>query len=132
MANGLCGWKAIKRGDGSFVGEGIDGQQWDQPLITPDGESACPVALLPQPGTQDYLPVTTSGGRSRNYWIWDPTGSTVVEIVEDVDPDDDEADGQAFVLPLRFWHLLKLRDEAVIQETSSDYASAGRRIDAGR
>jgi hypothetical protein len=112
IANGLCGWKAIKRRDGSFVGEGIDGRKWDQPLITPQGEPACPVALLPQPGTDEYLPITSSGGRARNYWVWDATGSTVVEIVEDLDPDDDEGGGRAFVLPLRYWHLLKLRDEA--------------------
>ncbi len=113
IAKGLVGWKSIKRRDGSYVGESINGNRWDKPLITPQGEAVCPVALLPQPGTDEYLPVTTTNSREGVYWIWDPTGSTVVAMVQDFeDLDDDESDDPALLLPIRFWHLMKLRDEA--------------------
>ncbi len=108
----LIGWKTIKRRDASYVGEGIDGRRWDKPLITPQGDAARPIALLPQPGTDEYLPVTTHGGRSGNYWIWDPAGRTVVAVVEDFeDFNEDEPSEQVLVLPIRFWHLMKVRDQ---------------------
>ena len=113
LTKGLLGWKTIERRDGSYVGEGIDGRRWDKPLITPQGEAAMPIALLPLPSTDQYLPVTTYGSRVGNYWIWDPAGKTVVSIVEDFEAlDDDDFDDKAIILPIRFWHLMKPRDEA--------------------
>ena len=48
----MLGWKAVKRRDGSYFGQGIDGRRWDKPLIQADGTFALPVALLRQPGTE--------------------------------------------------------------------------------
>ena len=112
--DGMIGWKSVKRGDGSYFGMGIDGRRWDKPLIQPDGTDALPVALLRQPGTSEFLPVTTSGPRMANYWIWDPGGSTVVATVQDFEGDDD--DGRATVLPLQFWHFLRARHQASSQK----------------
>lgn len=102
--DGLLGWKVVKRRDGSYFGQGIDGRRWDKPLKDPNGSPASPLGLLRQPGTNQYLPVTG------NYSLWDPTGSTVVAKLKEFG--SDYAAGQVTVLPLRFWHLLKLRDEA--------------------
>src|SRR5438874_204483 len=49
--DGLLGWKAIKRRDGSYVGQGIDGRHWDKPLMRPDGVPGQLAGLLRQPGT---------------------------------------------------------------------------------
>src|SRR5262249_49349327 len=100
----------VKRRDGSYVGVGIDGRRWDQPLRKLDGSFAIPVALLRQPATNEFLPVTSVGGRGNHYWLWDPSGTTVVATLESFSRT--YAQGQVSVLPLRFWHLLKLRDEA--------------------
>lgn len=105
---GKIGWKAIKRRDGSYLGVGVDGRRWDKPLAQQGGAATCPVALLAQPGTDAYLPV--SGGRGGWYWIWDPSGTTVVAHLQDFGAD--YAQGQVTLLPLPFWHLLKVRDEA--------------------
>ncbi|SIO62718.1 hypothetical protein SAMN05444166_7129 [Singulisphaera sp. GP187] len=110
MKDGMLGWKAVKRRDGSYFGIGIDGRRWDRPLRKQDGSYAVPVALLRQPATKEYLPVTTTGGRGDNYWLWDPSGSVVVATLENFD--SAYAHGQVTVLPLLFWHLLKVRDEA--------------------
>jgi hypothetical protein len=106
--DGMLGWKTIKLRDGSYIGLGIDGRRWDKPLIREDGTLAMPVALLRQPGRKELLPVTTTGGRTGHYWLWDPSGSTVVARLEDFA--GDYARGQAVFLPLHFWHLLKARD----------------------
>ncbi len=108
--DGLLGWKTIKRRDGSYVGLGIDGRRWDKPLLGQDGALVAPVALLRQPGTKEYLPVTSFGARGGRYSLWDPTGSTIVATLEDFG--SDYARGQVVTLPLHFWHLLKVRDEA--------------------
>jgi hypothetical protein len=108
--DGMIGWKTVKRRDGGFFGVGIDGRRWDRPLLALDGSAGMPVALLRQPGTQEYLPVTTTGGRVGNYWLWDPSGSTVVAKLQDFTCE--YAAGQVLVLPLHFWHLLHVRDEA--------------------
>lgn len=107
---GLLGWKVIKRRDGSYVGIGIDGRRWDKPLRKPDGSFAVPVALLRQPATNEYLPVTAAGGRRDEYWLWDPSGSAILATLENFD--QAFAHGQVTVLPLHFWNLLKVRDEA--------------------
>jgi hypothetical protein len=109
MKDGMIGWKTVKRRDGSYFGLGIDGRRWDKPLIQADGTFALPVALLRQAGTNEFLPVTTSGPRVGNYWIWDPSGSTVVTMIHDFESDDEE--GRATVLPLQFWHFLRARDQ---------------------
>ena len=129
-ANGLVGWKTIRRRDGNFRGEGIDGRCWDKPLVTDQDTPASPVALLNQPGTKMQLPVTRSnGGRSGDYFLWDPTGSTVIATLTEFK--QDAAPGQVTVLPLRFWHLLKIRDLAASKtlrgirpEQSSDLLAA--------
>ncbi len=108
--DGMIGWKTVKRPDGSYFGQGIDGRRWDKPLMDADGTFAMPVALLRQPGTNEFLPVTTTGRGVGNYTIWDPTGSTMVATTHDFDSDD--ADEQRTVLPLPFWHFLRQRDRA--------------------
>jgi hypothetical protein len=108
--NGMVGWKTIQRREGSYFGVGIDGRRWDKPLVRLDGSLAAPVALLRQAGTDAFLPVTTTSGRSGSYWIWDVSGTTVVASLQDFH--QDYAAGQVTVLPLHFWHLLQVRDEA--------------------
>jgi hypothetical protein len=108
--DGMIGWKTVQRRDGSYFGQGIDGRRWDKPLIHQDGLVAWPVGLLRQPGTKEYLPVTTDANRAGSYWLWDKGGATVVAIVQIFTRG--YAHGQVNVLPLRFWHLLKLRDAA--------------------
>ncbi len=108
MKNGMLGWKTVKRNDGRYAGEGIDGRRWDKPLVREDGTWAVPAALLCQPGTEAFLPVTTADGRTGSYWLWDPDGSTVIAALHDFDTND--AAGQALVLPLDFWHFLRVRD----------------------
>jgi hypothetical protein len=108
--DGMLGWKAVKRREGSYFGIGIDGRRWDKPLIQPDGSTAIPVALLRQPGTQEYLPVTTGAGHGQGYSVWDSNGSTTVAALHDFGREF--AEGQIGVLPLCFWHLLRLRDAA--------------------
>ncbi len=111
VSDGMLGWKTVKRRDGSYWGQGIDGRRWDKPLLAQDGSAAKPVGLLRQPGSEQYLPVTACGGaRFGMYWLWDPSGSTVVAILQDFQ--SNYANGQATLLPLPFWHLLKTRDEA--------------------
>jgi hypothetical protein len=115
MKDGMLGWKTVKRRDGSYYGQGIDGRRWDKPLTGPTGSPALPVALLRQPGTNEYLPVTTPGNsRAGSYWLWDPSGSTIVAFLNDFN--SDYAHGQVALLPLHFWHLLKVRDEASSQK----------------
>jgi hypothetical protein len=106
--DGMLGWKTVKRPDGSYFGVGIDGRRWDKPLTQPDGVSVSPVALLSQPGTTEFLPVTEAGGGP--YWLWDPTGSTIIAVLEEFACD--YALGQATLLPLPYWHFLKPRDLA--------------------
>ena len=101
--DGMVGWKTVKRRDGTCFGQGIDGRRMDGPL------NETIVALLRQPGTKEYLPVT-GGGRSGGYRLWDPTGSTIVALLQDFGAD--YAHGQVTLLPLCFWHFLKVRDEA--------------------
>ena len=108
--DGMIGWKTVKRPDGSYFGQGIDGRRWEKPLMYADGKFALPVALLRQPGTNEFLPVTAAGPGSGNYSIWDPTGSTMVATAHDFDSDD--SDEQRTVLPLPFWHFLQPRDQA--------------------
>ncbi len=104
VKDGMLGWKVIKRGDGSQFGVGIDGRRWDK------RGTMVPVGLLRQPGTEDYLPVTTAGGsRAGNYALWDPSGSTMIAQLHDFSPD--YAYGQAVLLPHTYWHLLRVRDE---------------------
>ncbi len=107
---GLLGWKALKRRDGSYFGQGIDGRRWDKPLSQKDGSAAVPVGLLRQPGTDAYLPVAAMPGGTGTYWLWDPSGTTAVAELHDFA--EDFAWGQVALLPLLYWHLLKLRDEA--------------------
>ena len=40
--DGMLGWKAVKRSDGSYFGLGIDGRRWDKPLLQQDGSFAIP------------------------------------------------------------------------------------------
>ena len=106
VKDGLLGWKTIKRRDGTYLGQGIDGREFSKSDDTP----AIPVGMLKQPGTMQYLPVTSpSGGRAGVYWIWDPSASTVVATLQDFQQDNGH--GQVTLLPLLFWHLLKVRDE---------------------
>src|SRR5262249_13169789 len=51
-----------------------------------------------------------TGGRTGHYWLWDPCGTTVVSSLED--SSREYAEGQVLVLPLDFWHLLQVRNEA--------------------
>ena len=108
--NGMLGWKVVKRRDASYFGQGIDGRRWDKPLIQQDGTFALPVALLRQPGTTDFLPVTTTVKGTGHHWLWDPSGSTIIATLQDFARD--YAYGQATVLPLEFWHFLQVRDLA--------------------
>jgi hypothetical protein len=112
--NGMLGWRAVKRRDGGYFGVGIDGRRWDKPLIRGDGTFASPWALVRQPGTQAFLPVTTAGARAGHYWLWDPTGSTVIAALEVFG--HDYARGQVALLPLKFWHFLRVRDLASSQK----------------
>jgi hypothetical protein len=117
VKDGMLGWKAVKGNvnGGGYFGQGIDGRRCDKPLRHHNGSPAVPVALLRQLGTNDYLPVTSPGdGRAGTYWLWDPTGSTVIASMQDFG--SDYAHGQVTLLPLRFWHLLKGRDEASSQK----------------
>jgi hypothetical protein len=114
--DGVLGWKAIKRRDGSYLGVGIDGRRWDRPLPGETGSAPIPLGLLRQPGTAEYLLVTTpdettpGGNRVSGYWLWDPAGTTVVASLHDFA--HEYAYGQETLLPLPYWHLLKVRDEA--------------------
>ncbi|MBI2807918.1 MAG: hypothetical protein HYX68_23285 [Planctomycetes bacterium] len=107
--DGMIGWKTVKRRDGTYYGAGIDGRRWDAALNL-GGGPGLPVGLLRQPGTERFLPVVTAGGRMGTYCLCDPTGTTIVANLHDFTPDF--AHGQVTVLPLCFWHLLKVRDEA--------------------
>lgn len=105
VKNGMIGWKAVRRNGNFAFAEGIDGRRWDKPL-----GPLSPVALLRRPGATDYLPVTGANGRAGVLSLWDPTGSTVVAVLEPLG--HDYAYGQVVIPPLRYWHLLKVRDEA--------------------
>lgn len=107
--DGMFGWKIVQRRDSTFISEGIDGRRWEKHLVDVNGQPAAAIAMLRQPGTQSYLPVT-GNGRSNVYSLWDPSGSTVIAILSDFH--NDYAQGQITVLPLLYWHLLKVRDEA--------------------
>ncbi|MHB1559928.1 MAG: hypothetical protein ACYC61_20960 [Isosphaeraceae bacterium] len=109
VKDGLLGWKAVKRRDGSYLGVGIDGRRWDRPLVDADGSIKVPVGLLRQPGTDRYLPLTGSNGTRENCNIWDPDGSTIVASLQDLG--HEFARGQVVALPLLFWHFLRVRDE---------------------
>jgi hypothetical protein len=106
VKDGMIGWKMIRR-NGSFAyAEGIDGRRWEKPL-----GAFPPVAMLRRPGAADYLPVSSANGRQGTVWtLWDPTGSTVVATLQALG--HDYACGQVAIPPLRYWHLLKVRDEA--------------------
>lgn len=107
VKDGMLGWKTVKRREGGYYGQGIDGRRWDKA----DGLDTIPAGLLRQPGTDAFLPVTMpADGRACNYWLWDSSGSTVVATLQDFSTEF--APGQVTLLPLHFWHLLKVRDEA--------------------
>jgi hypothetical protein len=108
---GMLGWKTVKFREGGHCGEGIDGRRWVTPLIGEDGSAQVPVGLLRQPGTAEYLPVSTSDGeRWGHYSIWDTTGTTIIAELQDFAKP--YAGGQVTLLPMHFWHLLKARDLA--------------------
>jgi hypothetical protein len=105
VKDGLLGWKVIRRPGGTTFGAGIDGRRWDKP------GTLFPLGMLRQPGTDAYLPVTPSAaGHGASYSLWDPAGTTIIAELQDFG--EDYACGQVAVLPLRYWHFLKLRDEA--------------------
>jgi hypothetical protein len=105
VKDGMIGWKTILRNNAFAYGEGIDGRRWDKPL-----GASLPVGLLRRPGASDYLPVTATNGRLGTVRLWDPTGSTTVATLEPFGRD--YAHGHIAIPPLRYWHLLKVRDEA--------------------
>lgn len=107
---GMLGWKAVKRRDGTYIGVGIDGRQLDSRLVDQDGSPVVPLALMHRPATKEYLPVTQGSDHEEPYWIWDPSGTTVVARLRPFDRT--YARGQVTILPIHFWHLLKVRDEA--------------------
>lgn len=107
VKDGMLGWKAVERREEGYFGQGIDGRRWDKPL------PAVPVGLLRQPGADAYLPLTTTGG-SENHSLWDPSGTTIVAQLQAFS--SDFAYGQVTLLPLLFWHLLKVRDEKSSQK----------------
>ena len=107
---GMLGWKVVKRRDGGYSGVGVDGRRWDRPFPSRDGTTPVPWGLLKQPGTDEYLPVTGNGDRGGVYQLWDPAGTSVVALLGDFNRE--YARGQAALLPITFWHLLKVRDEA--------------------
>jgi hypothetical protein len=99
--NGFIGWKVVKHGDGNYHSEGIDGRSCDRQAA----------GLFRQPGTSAFLPVTMlTNSRSGNHSLLAPDGSTIIAHLQEFSVDF--AAGQVTVLPLHFWHLLKLRDEA--------------------
>ncbi|WP_165220079.1 hypothetical protein [Aquisphaera insulae] len=110
VKDGLLGWKAVKRRDGGYFGVGIDGRRWDEPLLDHEGSAEIPLALLRQPGTDRFLPVTASDGRGEGLRLWAPDGSTAVADLTAAHRRF--ARGQVAILPLLFWHFLKVRDEA--------------------
>ena len=110
IKGGMIGWKTVRHFDGSYFGVGIDGRRWDKSLLKDDGTFALPIALLRQVGTNEFLPVTTSGLPADDYSIWDPSGSTIVAKLKDFE--SDYASGQVTVLPLSFWHFLRARHPA--------------------
>jgi hypothetical protein len=116
VKDGMLGWKTVRRGDGTVFGVGIDGRRWDKP------GPMVPAGLLRQPGTNAYLPVIATGtGRSGHYALCDPSGSTIIAQLQEFA--SDYAYGQVTLLPLLYWHLLKVRDEPSSQKL--------RRLDPG-
>ncbi|MEM9185946.1 MAG: hypothetical protein AAGB00_05555 [Planctomycetota bacterium] len=103
--DGLIGWKVVRRRDGGLVGEGVDGRVWDKPL--PDGE--VPLGLLRQAGADALLPVSTTSIGQADLAIWDPSGSTVITVLDLLS--NRNAEGQVAVLPLLYWRLLRPRHE---------------------
>lgn len=111
IQDGMLGWKVVQRGDGSYYGEGIDGRRWDQPLIDGKQGAQVPVGLLQQPGTDNYLPISTQRELHSNVsCLWDPAGSTVIARLQPFTTRS--AAGQTLLLPVNYWHLLKPRHEA--------------------
>jgi hypothetical protein len=84
-------------------------------------EATFPLGLLCRPAADDYLPVTTGGGHQGALQLWDPTGRTKVASL--VPFQHDYAFGQLILLPMLYWHLLKVRDEAssaILRQISHD------------
>ncbi|GAA2985485.1 hypothetical protein GCM10010483_32280 [Actinokineospora diospyrosa] len=111
--DGLHGWRVHRDADGTWVGEGIDGRRV---------QAAVPVSgLLDLPGTR--LAVSE---QEDTFTLLDANGDTVatVEYAENHPP---YAAGTPIVVPLRWWHMLRPRDEAgsaALREVSREAAEA--------
>ncbi|SER95731.1 hypothetical protein [Actinokineospora terrae] len=97
-AGGLHGWRVRQEPDGTWTGEGVDGR-----MVT----ATVPVSgLLDLPGTR--LTVSEDGSDTT---LLDADGAPVA-TVQRGEHHPTYAAGTPLVVPLRWWHLLRPRDEA--------------------
>ncbi|WP_372440364.1 hypothetical protein [Actinokineospora baliensis] len=111
--NGLHGWRVHKDANGTWVGEGIDGRrvQADVPVS----------GLLDLPGARLAVSEQDDG-----FALLDADGTTVATL-DYADNHPTYAAGTPVVMPLRWWHLLRPRDEAgsaALREVSREAAEA--------
>ncbi|RCS54072.1 hypothetical protein DTL42_02670 [Bremerella cremea] len=106
--NGMVGWKVFKRRDGTYVGEGIDGRRWENPLGDLLLKDAVPLGMLRRIGADGYLLLAQTHGRGKG--VFDTERRTAVALWEG--HRSAFTCGQEIVLPLEYWHLLKPRHEA--------------------
>lgn len=106
--DGMTGWMSFLPRDGVIRCQGIDGRT----SAFQDSHGSQVIGMLRQPGTDAYLPILESGSRSSSggYRILAPSDGTVVADLSHFNLA--YAWGQATVLPLEYWHFLRVRDEA--------------------
>lgn len=123
-------WDDIEDTTGAIEAEGIDGRRFEGRL-----KRGTPRALLSLPGLERPVPVS---GESWNDWsnsfefdLWNTDGAFRVSRAATEEPSSSR--GSACILPLYYWHCLRVRDEkgsvalrSVSEDTTQELLDAAR------
>ncbi|MEO6091102.1 MAG: hypothetical protein ABIQ18_49160 [Umezawaea sp.] len=102
VADGLHGWRVRREGDRSWLAEGVDGRRVRLPGTVP-----VPQAVVSLPGGGRLVVAETYNSVE----LLDDNG-TLLGSASTKESHSAYAAGTPFLAPLRWWHLLKPRDEA--------------------
>ncbi|GIJ47474.1 hypothetical protein Val02_43600 [Virgisporangium aliadipatigenens] len=106
-AGGLVGWRAAADG---HSGRAVDGREF-RATTTPEGWTATVLGAMTFPGSDRVRGLVRSRNNNDATQIVDDSGFAVGEYTVD-SRNESYARGTRMVLPARWWHFLRVRDEA--------------------